>query len=460
MIEIISCAPTANTGELKALSFLREKLGLLSTRHIILNNYHFPHQNGTLEVDLLVINARGVFLLEVKDWRGRIVGDSTHWLQVLFNQRHASPLTSIDIKAKCIKSALVAAEPGLRDVSVVGFVVLTNGITLLDLDEHPERKRRVFSLTDPLIQALTGREYLYFASAATLDKNRFLMVKDALIHQKVDPQHRLVGNYEIISELSPGAYYDAFEARHVIVKSRLVRLKRYHIAAIESTKQLQEAIRRFQQDIEALSQLEGYAHITRAYDFFKDPDADDVYYLALEWVAGQTLREIIDETTTRLSLSQTARYLMPVADALDYCHRKGIIHRNLTPDSITVTPEGQVKVGDFDFARVPAINQTISRSGQPLVENKYIAPEQLSDPRQADYRADLYSLGVIWYDLLFRRPEDEPVRMAFIAQAQAKGQLPEDVGQLLRTLLASHPEDRPQSASIMKDWLELWAEGE
>jgi tRNA A-37 threonylcarbamoyl transferase component Bud32 len=460
MIEIITCAPTANIGELKALNFLRDKLGALPGYHVVLTNYHFPYQNATLEIDLLVINARGVFLLEVKDWRGRIVGDSTHWLQVLFNQRHPSPLTSIDIKAKCVKSALVEAEPGLRNVSVVGFVVLTNGISALDLDEHPDRKKRVFALTDALVQALTGYDFLYSASAATLDKNRFPLVKDALLRKKVDPNYHLVGNYEIISELSPGAYYTAFEARHTLVKNRLVRLKKYRITVIESTRQLQEAIRRFQQDIEALSQLEGYPHIVHAYDFFKDPDSDDVYYLALEWVDGQTLREIIDDTTQVLSSSQVARYLIPVADALACCHQKGIIHRNLTPDSIMVTPQGQVKLGDFDFARVPAINRTISQSGQPLIENKYIAPEQLNDPRQSDYRADLYSLGVIWYDLLFRRPEDEPVRLTLVAQAQATGQLSDDARQLLRALLSPHPEERSQSASLVKEWLELFAEEE
>ena len=462
MIDVIPCAPMANTGELKTLGFLREKLGPLPSQHTVLTNYHLPERSGTLEIDLVVINGQGVFLLEVKDWWGRIEGDSTHWLQVWANRRHLSPLTSIDIKAKRVKGALVGDRPDLRKVSVVGFVVLARGDTQLTLDDHPDRKRRVFPLNDRLIHALTSRDYVYSASSIALDKSCFLAVKNGLIRQKVDPERRLVGSYEIVGELTPGETYDAFEAQHVTVSSRRVRLKKYYVPAIRSEKHLKETIREFKQDMEALSQLEGYPNIVRAYDFFKDPDADDTYYLALELVDGRMLREIIDDETEELTLrpgsgqalARSARYLLPVADALAYCHQRGIVHRNLTPYSIYVTGDGQVKLGDFDFARVPAIGQTISKTGQVLVENKYIAPEQLDDPRHADFRADLYSLGVVWYDTLFRRPESEPLRLALIE----KSDLPDEVRQLLRSLLAPHPDDRPESALEVKEWFEILAD--
>jgi serine/threonine protein kinase len=450
-VDVIPCTPGMNTGELRTLGFLREGLGKLPGQHTILTNYHLPHQNATLEIDLVVINGQGVFLLEVKDWWGRIEGDSTHWLQVWANRRHPSPLTSIDFKAKRVKGELVKDRPDLNRVSVVGFVVLTKGDTQLTLDDHPDRKRRVFPLNDRLIHALTGRDYVYSASSIALDKSRFLAVKNGLIRQKVDPERRLVGSYEIVGELTPGETYDAFEAQHVTVTSRRVRLKKYHIPAIRSEKHLQETVREFKQDMEALSQVEGYPNIVRAYDFFKDPNVDDTYYLALEFVDGRMLREIIDDETEELTMAQSVRYLVPVADALAYCHQRGIVHRNLTPYSIYVTADGRVKLGDFDFARVPAIGQTISKTGQVLVENKYIASEQLDDPRYADFRADLYSLGVVWYDMIFRRPEDEPVRLALVA----KSDLPDDVKQLLRSLLAPHPDDRPKSAIEVKEWFEI-----
>lgn len=451
-VEVITCAPTVNIGELKALGFLREQLDKASGYHLILSNYHLPDGNATLEIDLLVLNSQGVFLLEVKDWWGRITGDSTHWLQVWANKRHPSPLTSIDTKAKRVHSVVASGRPDLRKVSVVGFVVLSRGDNQLALDDHPDRTKRVFPLRDGLIKALTGRDYLYSDSTLNLDKTRFTVVKNSLIRQKVDPQRRLVGSYELIGELTPGDTYDAYAAQHVTIGSRRVRLKKYHIPAIRSEQHLAETVRQFKQDMEALAQVDSHPNIVRAYDFFKDPDVDDTYYLALELVDGRMLREVIDEGG-EMTVAQSARLLIPVADALAYCHQRGIIHRNLTPYSIYVTNDGRVKMGDFDFARVPAIGQTITKTGQVLVETKYTAPEQLTRPREADARADLYSLGVVWYDMLFRRPEEEPVRLALIQQSN----LLEDVRDLLRHLLASRPEERPASAVEVKEWFELLA---
>ncbi|MBL7202666.1 MAG: protein kinase [Anaerolineae bacterium] len=444
MIEVIPCAPGAHIGEMITLGYLREHL---PGDNLVLTNYHLPDQGGTLEIDLVMINYRGVFLLEVKHWWGPIEADQIHWLQA--RHAHPSPLTKIDMKAKRVHSTLIEAYPGLYRVSVVGFVVLSKGDTLLTIDDP--RRDRVFPLRERLIEALTGTDYLHSPSSLPLDRPRLKAVAEALLRQHVDPEHRIVGSYRIVEELAPGALYEAYEAQHVTIGGRRARLKKYHIPAVQSQKHLEASVRQFKQDMEALSQVEGHPNIVRAYDFFKDPDVDDTYYLALELVEGRLLREIIDEDED-IPLEQGIRYLIPVADALATCHRRGIIHRNLTPQSITVTEQGQIKLGDFDFARVPAIGQTISKTGQPLVVNKYIAPEQLVDARQVDARADIYSLGAVWYDLIFRRPEDEPVRLALIAGSD----LPDDARQLLRGMLAPRPDDRPDLAEV-REWFELLA---
>ena len=443
MIDVIPCTPGAHIGEVNTLGFLRENL---PGDHLILTNYHLPDEGGTLEIDLVVLNYNGVFLLEVKHWWGKIEADQIHWLQG--GHKHPSPLTSIDLKAKRVHSTLAAARADLGRVSVVGFVVLSKGDTLLSIDDP--RKNRVFPLNDSLIQALTGRDYVFSEGALPLDHPRIQAVKEALVRQHVDPERRLLGSYRIVEALPPGDTFQAFEAQHVTIQGRRVRLKRYHIPAIRSMRHLEETVRQFKQDMEALAQVEGHPNIVRAYDFFKDPDVDDTYYLALELVDGHMLRQVIDEEPP-LSMAQGLAYLIPVADALAYCHKRGIVHRNLTPHSIYVTPEGLVKLGDFDFARVPAIGQTISKTGQPLIQNKYTAPEQLDDPRGADARADLYSLGAVWYDLTFRRPEDEPLRMAFVQ----KSDLPLDARELMMSLLSPYPAERPGSAAEVKEWLEV-----
>ena len=445
MAQVIPCAPGAHIGEMKTRDFLRKRL---ADSYIILTNYHLPDANATLEIDLGVLTYYGVYLLEVKHWWGKIEADQTHWLQG--GKRHPSPLTSIDTKAKVLHSTMATVHPGLGGVSVVGFVVLSKGDALLEIDDP--RSDRVFILDDRLLQALTSEEYQYRPGRGLpLDRGRMKAVLETLLRQHVDPERRLVGNYQIVEELGAGEGYEAFEAQHVDIQGRRVRLKRYHVPEVQSQRHLQESVRQFKQDMEALSRVDFHPNIVRAYDFFKDPDVDDTYYLALELVEGQTLREIIDEG--EVTLGESLRYLAAVADALAYVHGQGIVHRNLTPQAVYVTDEGRVKVGDFDFARVPAIGATISQTDQPLVVNKYVAPEQLENPRAAGTPADLYSLGAVWYDLLFQPPQDEAIRHALIVRSE----LPDLVKQLLRELLSTDPDDRPSAAGV-QEWLEMLAE--
>jgi serine/threonine protein kinase len=443
-MRVISCAPGAHIGEQITLGFLKDRLkGSTGT---ILTNYHHPDVNATLEIDLVVVNHNGVWLLEVKHWWGRIIADPIHWLHA--GHKELSPITSIENKAKVVHSTLDQA--GMGNVSVVGLVVLSKGTATLEI--HDPRAHRVFGLHDRLIEALTGRDYVFRPNCPILRQSQIDRIERILTQKHVDPEWKIMGSYRIVAELAPGEGYQAFEGQHVRVIGRRARLKRYHIPAIKSAKHLQESVRRFKQDMEALSQLEGHPNIVRAYDFMPDPDTDDTYWLLLELVDGKTLRNIIDEGRDIL-LAEQMRYLIPVADALAYCHEQGIIHRNLTPDAIYITEEGQVKLGDFDFARVPAVGQTISKTGQPLVQNRYTSPEQLSDARAVDYRTDIYSLGAVWYDLAFRPEQDAPVLVHLIDQAP----LPDDARLLMRQMLSPRPSDRAASAADVREWFELLA---
>ena len=103
MLEVIPCAPGAHIGEVNTLGFLREEL---LGDHLILTNRHLPDEGGTLEIDLVVLNYNGVFLLGVQHWWGKTEDDQIHWLQS--GHEHPSPLTRIELKAKRVHSTLTA----------------------------------------------------------------------------------------------------------------------------------------------------------------------------------------------------------------------------------------------------------------------------------------------------------------------------------------------------------------
>jgi tRNA A-37 threonylcarbamoyl transferase component Bud32 len=440
-LRIIPCAPGANIGEQITLGYLKQHL----KDGIILTNYYHPEGSGTLELDLVLINFYGVWLIEVKHWWGKVIADEVEWLQE--GRKHLSPLSSIDHKAKVIFSDLQRLK--IKDLSVVGFVVLSKGTQTLTITDP--RRDRVFGLNQDLIQALTTRDKVYSPRSPMLSSRQVEEVTDALVHRHVDPDRKIIGNYRLVGELAPGENYLTFEGQHIQVQTRRARIKSYQIVAIQSREHLIENIRRFKQDIEAISQLDDHPNIIQAYDFFADPASDDTYWLILELVDGRTLQDFIQDPKP-LSLKEQMALLIPVAEALKACHEKGICHRNLTPRAVSITDDGRVKVGDFDFARVPALGFTISQTDQPLVINKYIAPEQQTDARHADHRADLYSLGALWYDLVVHPPAGEPIFLFKLDQTS----LPSDARELLKKMLASPLAERTQSIQEVLEWFELW----
>jgi len=318
--------------------------------------------------------------------------------------------------------------------------------------EPPEhQKRKVFRLSNRLIDAVTGRDYLYRPGNQDLTPIQMQKLCDLLVQRKVDPERQIVGSYRLLRELEPGEGYRAYEAQHTRFPGRRARVKQYQISGYSTKAELDELVNRFERDMQALSYLEGQPQIVRAIDFVADADNDDTQWLLLEWIEGQTLRDRLDDPAP-IPFGEQLRVLRAVATALAACHEKGIIHRNLTPESIYLADDGSVKLGDFDFARITG-GKTIAKTGRALTVNKYTAQELRSGFKAADERSDLYALGAIWYDLTLRRPADEPVVLTLVDQAE----LSEDARSFLRSLLAPQPNKRPTSAREVSEWLEMLA---
>jgi len=444
-LQHIPCAPGGQIGEQITREYLMKHL----TEGVLLTNYHHPVGNGTDEHDLLLINRRGVWALEVKHWFGRIDADDIYWAHN--SRQHPSPIGVIESKAKVIASALAAN--GFANTSVVGMVILTRHESKFGSKPSERHQRKIFRLTQPLLDAVTGREYLFNPS-----KNRELTpgemdrVADILVQRKIDPQRQVVANFRLMRELEPGDSYRVFEAQHIRIATNRARAKRYQIdlSGFSTKAELQEAVTRFEQDIHALTHLQGHSNIVRAYDFFADAEQDDIYWLLLEWIEGGTLRDRLDDDEP-LPFREQVRILRALTSALAACHSEGILHRNLSPASVYLADDGTVKLGDFDFARVPTISRTLTKTGVAWAGNRYMALELKSDPRHADHRADFYALGAIWYDMALRPAADEPIMLSRLKQIG----LSEDASAFLRSLLSSRPGDRPEHAQEVNEYLEL-----
>ena len=189
---------------------------------------------------------------------------------------------------------------------------------------------------------------------------------------------------------------------------------------------------------------------------------DGTYYMAMEHVPGGNLKDRV-RNGGPLGADAAAGIVLQVADALEFAHERGVIHRDVKPHNILLTEAGYVKVADFGIARAANATTTTSQSGPVMGTAGYISPEQaMGGP--VGPQSDLYSLGVVLYealtgDLPYRAEDPVALVMKHVTEhprspRQANPEVPESLDALTLKLLAKHPEDRYPSASALAKDLE------
>jgi ankyrin repeat protein/predicted Ser/Thr protein kinase len=154
---------------------------------------------------------------------------------------------------------------------------------------------------------------------------------------------------------------------------------------------------RFQREARALARL-NHPNIISVYDF---GETDGFFYFLMEYVDGANLRQL--QHGERLSLEQALAIVPKLCEALQYAHDEGVVHRDIKPENILIDTRGRVKIADFGLARLldpAASGHTLTKSQQVMGTPHYMAPEQMEGTHAVDHRADIYSLGVVFYEML------------------------------------------------------------
>ena len=193
---------------------------------------------------------------------------------------------------------------------------------------------------------------------------------------------------EVLGCLGRGGMGVVYKARQKSL-DRLVALK---ILAPEREKDPQFA-ERFAREAQALAKL-SHPHIVTVYDFGQ---ADGLFYLLMEYVDGVNLRQLL--RTRRLEPKEALAIVPPICDALQYAHDHAVVHRDIKPENLLLDKAGQVKIADFGIAKMLGGDSTPDEE-QGVGTPQYMAPEQHATPQAADHRADIYSLGVVLYEML------------------------------------------------------------
>jgi serine/threonine-protein kinase len=202
--------------------------------------------------------------------------------------------------------------------------------------------------------------------------------------------HPTLGRYELLSELGRGAMGTVFLGLDPRI-NREVAVKTLPYVDIE-TSELDDVKTRFFREAEAAGKL-SHPNIVAIYDAGEE---HDMAYIAMEYLEGHDLTGYCTNDSL-LPLEQVLEIVLAVASALEYAHREGVVHRDIKPSNIMLVKNNQVKVTDFGIARVIDTSQT--RTGVTLGTPSYMSPEQIAG-KKVDGRSDLFSLGIVFYELL------------------------------------------------------------
>src|SRR5918995_4805339 len=270
---------------------------------------------------------------------------------------------------------------------------------------------------------------------------------------------RSVERYGLQKRIGSGGMAEVYLA-HDRELDRDVAFKRLR----EQYAQDEEVVERFEREAKSAASLD-HQNIAAVYD--RGNTEDGSYYIVMELVSGGNLKDRILKDGP-LPASKTAELGLQVAQALQTAHEQGVIHRDIKPQNILLTESGQAKVTDFGIARAAAAS-TVTKSGFVLGTAHYLSPEQaLGHP--ASPRSDLYSLGVVLYEMLTGELPHDAETQVGIVMKHVSGRLlppkdvnpdvPEELDAVVARLLARDPEDRYRDADELIEDLERVQRGE
>ena len=274
------------------------------------------------------------------------------------------------------------------------------------------------------------------------------------------PAPRRLGRFELLEEVGSGSFGHVFRARDTELE-RTVAIKVPRAGRLAGP----EEVDRFLREARSAAQLK-HPGIVSVYE--SGQAEDGTCFLVEEFVPGTTLAQ--RQLAGRLSFRESAELAAQAADALDYAHRHGVVHRDITPSNILLDSDGRPHLMDFGLAKRDTGEATMTLEGQVLGTPAYMSPEQAGgESHSVDARSDIYSLGVVLYELLTgERPFRGERRMLLLQVLQddpapprrLDSKVPRDLETVCLKAMARSPARRYASARELADDLRRWLAGE
>ncbi|HTR04527.1 MAG TPA: serine/threonine-protein kinase [Thermoanaerobaculia bacterium] len=262
-----------------------------------------------------------------------------------------------------------------------------------------------------------------------------------------------LGRYEVLNELGKGAMGVVYLAKDPVI-GRLVAVKTIRTSqGDDDDSESREFRERFVREAQTAGIL-SHPNIVTIHDIGEDTESR-TSFIAMEYIEGRNLKSLLADKK-KFPWDEIADLIAQIGEALDYAHRKGIIHRDIKPANIILTTDGKVKITDFGIAKVASSNLTTT--GQFLGTPNYMSPEQVSGA-PVDGRSDIFSLGVVLYELLTNRKPFQGdnltaisykiVHEDFTPPADLAHEVPADFNPIVARAMAKDPWNRYQRGKDM-----------
>ena len=273
--------------------------------------------------------------------------------------------------------------------------------------------------------------------------------------------------YEIVEPIAQGGMGKVFKATHRMM-DRTVALKVIKNELMRNT----EVVERFHREVKAAAQL-SHPNIVTAYDA---EQANGIHLLVMEYVKGTTLADLV-KRNGQLPITKAIDYARQAAAGLQHAHEQGMVHRDMKPHNLMLTPDGTVKILDFGLASLSSetiatsddvsqsTDTSLTRVGCVMGSPDFISPEQATDARQADIRSDIYSLGATLYYLLCGQPPfsdggvdqrlKDHAETAPVAINRLRHDVPQELSDVVSRMLAKDPAQRYASPREVESALNL-----
>jgi serine/threonine protein kinase len=250
---------------------------------------------------------------------------------------------------------------------------------------------------------------------------------------------KLFPQLEILECLGRGGMGAVYKAR----QPRLDRLVALKILSPEKQGN-QKFAERFEREARALARLH-HPNIVAVFDF---GEVQGNFYLLMEFVDGLTLRQVLEDR--QLSAGEALAIVPKICEALQYAHEQGIVHRDIKPENILMDKSGRLKIADFGIAKILGDGERTNLTEEQAIGTPhYMSPEQIEKPQTVDHRADIYSLGVVFYEML----TGELPLGKFLAPSK-KVHIDVRLDEIVLRALEKEPDRRYQHASEVKTQVE------